>query len=159
MRKQTMKHKALLVLAASGLYGMLAASLDAQTGPSHRFDIPFEFSVNGRTMPAAQYTVVPDGRSGLVHLQSGDGRESLFAMTYNAGLSATTGEAELTFRRYGEQYILKQISDGGGNPVRELCKSQGESEVVETASSRPAQTVTLTALRVSRQAAHQARSK
>jgi hypothetical protein len=143
-----MTRKALLVLAVSSFYGILTAPLGAQSQrPVGRFDVPFEFSVNRKTMPAGKYTVRVDAVDGAVQIQSAgnpDGKQRLLAMTFPAGI-AVGDQPRLTFHRYGDKYFLARISPAVGFPIRGLSVTPAEREVARSAS--PAlQTVTLAAL-------------
>lgn len=144
-----MTRKALLVLAVSSFYGILTAPLGAQSQrPVGRFDVPFEFSVNGKTLPAGKYTVGVDAVDGAVQIQSdgnaGGKRKSLLAMTLPAG-NAAGDQPKLTFHRYGNQYFLARISPAAGFPIRGLSVTPAEREVARSASAA-LQTVTLAAL-------------
>ena len=147
-----MKRKALLVLAVSSLCGILTAPLGAQTADTTgRFDIPFQFHVNGKTMPAGQYTVSVRPVSGLLEIESeGAHRQTAFSATFQVGNSVSNqakceSQARLTFHRYGDQYFLVQISPAWGYPIRGLSMSPAEREAAKALSSGPRQAVSLAA--------------
>jgi len=150
-RRKNMTRKALLILAVSSLCGILTAPLSAQTAqPMSRFDIPFQFTVNGRTMPAGEYTVAVRTFDGLVEIDSkGAHHRGAFSVTYPAG-NAVSDQAVLTFHRYGNKYFLARISQPGGYAIRGLAVSPAESETAKAPSSVPLQTVTLAALSAGR---------
>ena len=113
-----------------------------------RYDVPFAFSVSGKTLPAGEYRISPDQNStGLVLISSTDGRTT-FAMTHNGVASASTAQPTLVFHRYGNQYFLARISAGEGTAaVMDLPTSKAEREAVTIASNRTVETVTLVAMR------------
>lgn len=142
-----MKRKALLVLAVSSLCGILTAPLSAQTAhPMGRFDIPFQFTVNGKSMPAGEYTVGVRTFDGMVEIESkGAHHRGAFSMTYPAG-NAVSNQAMLTFHRYGNKYFLARVSRPGENAIRGLAVSPAEREAAQAPSSGPLKTVALAAL-------------
>ncbi|MGO9241375.1 MAG: hypothetical protein ACLQBJ_11250 [Bryobacteraceae bacterium] len=140
--------RTLLVFVISSLCGIMTASLGAQSLPT-RFNVPFEFAVGGKTLPAGEYEVVlGSNRNGLVEIQSADGHSTLFTMTHGGAASASSEKPALVFHRYGNQYFLEQFSTGEGQaPVLELPSTKAEREAVKIASSRQVETVTLVATR------------
>jgi hypothetical protein len=142
-----MKHKALLVFTVSSLCGILAAPLGAQSMSSPlQANIPFDFAVRGKTLPAGTYTVVGLPAAGLVQVrQSSGAHESVYFNTIDSKMSAAGDQPALAFRRYGNQYFLAEISRGDGNLVLGLPASRAERELIRTASSH---LVTLAALRI-----------
>jgi hypothetical protein len=145
-----MKRKALLFFTASSLCGILAAPLGAQSISSPlQANIPFEFAVSGRTMPAGTYKVVGLPVAGLVQVcQANDPHESVYFNAIDSKTSAADAQPTLAFRRYGNQYFLAEISRGEGKLVLGLPVSRAERELAKTASSHPVQAVTLAAVRV-----------
>ncbi len=143
-----MRLRTLLVFVISSLCGIMTASLGAQSLPT-RFNVPFEFAVGAKTLPAGDYKVVlGSNRNGLVEIQSADGHSTLFTLTHNADAGAPGAEPTLIFHRYGDQYFLEQFSTGEGQaPVLELPSSKAEREAAKIASSRQVETVTLVATR------------
>jgi hypothetical protein len=146
-----MQRKLLLLLAVSSLGGILTAPLGAQSLSSPlQANIPFEFAVGGRTMPAGEYTIVRSSVRGLVQLvRSGGSHESGYVNMVDEKISALGDQPMLAFRRYGSQYFLARVSSGAGTPILRLPASRAEREATKTAS-RPVQTVTLAAVLVRR---------
>jgi hypothetical protein len=138
----------LLVIGVSTLCGILTVSLGAQSLPT-RFNVPFEFSVSGKTtMPAGEYSVRTLDGNGLLEIQAADGGKTAFTLTHNGGTSALRDSAKLAFHRYGKQYFLAEYSERGSqNECYELPESKAEREAVKIASARTLETVTLVAMR------------
>ncbi len=119
MKKQI--SNALLGLLAAVV---LAAGVRAQTvNAAVRINVPFDFVVGQKQMPAGKYTVrrvKSDAEQALV-IQREDGRAAALVLT-------TTGDAgprsaSLAFRQVGERYFLAAVSMPGTASVRELPKS------------------------------------
>ena len=95
-----MKRKAWLALAVLSLCGTLTAPLGAQSRREMlTVNIPFEFTVSGKAMPAGEY-VVAFPLSGLLRIsQSAGGHQSVSVLGYLKDMSASGDNGELTFHR------------------------------------------------------------
>jgi hypothetical protein len=85
----------------------LAVSAHAQNSQAIRADIPFAFTVNGRTLPAGTYRI--DSASGnriVWKLQSTEARSRLFVLANTLSGNLNAGHVQLTFHRYGTQNYL-----------------------------------------------------
>jgi hypothetical protein len=99
-------------------------------------DIPFDFQITGKTLPAGQYNVhLSDGRQMLVFQNTATGRSTLaLAYAYKSGMPETP---VLKFRQNGDRYTLESawfagvtggFSPLGGKPDR----ANGERGIVAT---------------------------
>ncbi|MBL8190427.1 MAG: hypothetical protein JNK38_20590, partial [Acidobacteria bacterium] len=86
-------------------------------------DIPFDFNVGGKTLPAGKYTVAKGTTQGLLIIQDSEKGASagVIAQTSTANMD---GKATLQFRRYGNQYFLASVSDG--NNTNEIPVTKAE---------------------------------
>ncbi len=126
-----MKHNLCMVLAISvlGLFG--AASLEAQALPSAvRVDIPFEFGVGGKTLPAGSYTLL-FRPSGIVNFLPADGSNGSVALATKGGSGDRRSGPVLIFNRYGEQRFLAQVA--GGSESLKFGKSRAEKDAAKAA--------------------------
>jgi hypothetical protein len=140
-----MKQKAWPILVLLSACGISAAPLRAQSMPI-ACNIPFEFSIVGKTMPAGEYQL-SSPRSAFVRITRVTG-DSAFSLAYPLGVSASGEQPKLTFNRYGDQYFLKTVTLGEGRQILQFPASQTEQEAARTASSREVRTVTLAALMI-----------
>ena len=103
--------RAIRVLIASLFLGtaLLAGAQDVV-----RVQVPFDFHVNGQTLPAGTYTVrrVYDHDNVLLRISGGHDAASATFLT-NLADSAHPGAA-LAFRRYGDAYFLSGITNESG---------------------------------------------
>ena len=107
MKRQAYKLMALLVLV-----GSVALAAQAQTSGRTRLiaNVPFQFNVGEKTMPAGEYTVIqvnPSSDQAVLQLRSKDGSRTVMIQTSNVTGKASES-ARLVFNRYGSQYFFSQ---------------------------------------------------
>jgi hypothetical protein len=94
-------------------------------------DVPFEFIVNGSTLPPGQYTIqsfgTADGRTLL--LRSPDKNEKASVNSIDVEAMKSARDTKLIFHRYGNRYFLSQVWVAGNDRGHELPKSHRESEL------------------------------
>ena len=140
-----MKTKVLATLALSILVGSLAAPLSAQT-ITLKANIPFQFVVEGKTMPAGEY-LLQKGSSLFVSLQSFGADSAVMSPVISSGIldSGNRSEAKLYFHRYGDQYFLSGICDGYIDKVLVIPESHTERELAKNAALGQAESVVVLA--------------
>ena len=96
-------------------------------------DIPFEFIVNGSTLPAGQYTIQSFGSADGRTLLVGNTGAHQTAITNAIGIESrkVSGETKLMFHRYGNRYFLTQVWVAGSEHGQELPRSHRESELAK----------------------------
>ena len=115
------------ILAASGM------SVRAATTEELRCQIPFGFTVNGKTLPPGAHHVDVDVAQGMVELR--DMSHGAFALGVALD-DPRTPETKLVFHRYGDQYVLREVWTGGGLG-RELPEPRLERALAEGAAGKP----------------------
>lgn len=104
--------------------------------------IPFEFSVDYKTMPAGEYVLqtVATAGNGLL-IQSVDGNSSTLRPSEAIERLHDRANARLVFHRYGQRYFLAEVWSGGDTAGRQLTKSRDEIDLEreESNSSRSEQ--------------------
>jgi hypothetical protein len=123
-----MKKQAGSILAMSSLVVMLAVA-SARAGSSTRIeaDVPFDFMLAGKTLPAGTYSISED-RAGVLRIRSMDHRSSAAVLTDTVRGRSRNNAAVLVFTRYGDQCFLAEAWFGIGGGV-ELSKSRKELEL------------------------------
>ena len=94
-------------------------------------NIPFEFSVGDKTMPAGEYTVRctnPASDMKVLQLRSSDGRASIMVRT-NSVIGKTQEDAKLVFNRYGDHYFFAQAWLPADNIGMQASKSRNEKQI------------------------------
>ena len=129
-----MSRQTLRVFTVLGALLLAAVSINAQTERTQVTNIPFNFNVGNKTLPAGDYVVKPNrrGNDGAWLVQSKDGRDSVLVNTRSMQASKTQKMTKLVFNKYGEQYFLSQIWTDGSDSGRELPMRRQERELEKT---------------------------
>ena len=146
MKKQTYTMIALLVLV-----GSMAVAAQAQTSGRTQLiaNIPFQFNVGNKTLPAGEYSVRqvnPDSDCGVLLLSSRDGNASAMIQVGSV-IGKAPETAKLTFHRYGNKYFFAQAWIDGDNTGMQALRSKAERAAEnELAGRQPkAETIALRA--------------
>lgn len=133
MRKQTFR-----VFTILGALLLTAMSVHAQSQRSQVTNIPFNFVVGHKTLPAGDYVVKPNrrGSDNAWLVQSTDGHESVLFTTRSIQTSKSQKKTKLIFNKYGDQYFLSQIWLDGNNSGRELVRRKLERELEKSIARR-----------------------
>ena len=144
-----MKRQALSLTCLLSLL-LVAGSAIAQSGEV-RSNVPFDFTVEGKTVPAGAYTIGKLGRSGeTLLLGSQDGKMHMVISSNAAQNLAGANKTKLVFNRYKDQYFLSEIWVQGSTSGRQIPKSKREKELakeVALASVAPERVEIVAALR------------
>ena len=123
-------------LAAAGAVSAQSVTLQAK--------IPFSFAVNGKTLPAGEYSVYQGGSPGTMIIQGTDHKVGAVTIVRPPSKpSARVETARLVFNGYGDKYFLSQVwtDDGQGS---QLPVTRPEHELIVAAGAHrihPNQTV------------------
>jgi len=129
-----MKKQLSVAFAAVVLVLAISAPLAAQSWHLTA-NIPFEFTVAGKVLPAGSYAIQNSNDGSVVTLQSADTGASALVLTQRAPeYSQDRSVATLTFNRYGDTYFLSQIWNGFTGSGRELAPGKTERELSRTSS-------------------------
>lgn len=93
-----------------------------------KVEIPFDFSIRDKTLPAGVYRVERIFQDALL-IRSEDRQEVCVSLTMPVRAKEIPETGRLLFRRYGETYFLFQIWEPGSNDGREFVKSGAERSV------------------------------
>jgi len=97
-------------------------------------EIPFDFSVGNKVMPAGQYTISvlnPGSGQKLLRISRPDGHQAVILRTTPVWSSAKN-QGTLVFHRYGNQYFLSQIWGPAENYGMEAPASKEERAIART---------------------------
>ena len=147
-----MKKFVSLVAAGCLLSLLVVGSARAQEpGTSIRVQIPFDFTVRGRTLPAGEYEVrrINDEPIGLLLSNMHDKHDNVVFETEPKIERSTPRRDELIFTRYGDSYFLSEIETAGEQTGEELSPSHRERELrreMMTRNQAAPETVTVAAL-------------
>lgn len=139
-----MKKQVSMIIATLGFLVVImtsAVSVNAQSGRIvGRADIPFDFTVNNRTLSAGQYLVETASSNGMdmLRVRSATNASSVMFLTHSVQSSAAPDTGKLVFHRYGNQYFLSQVWTLGssiGGEARE-CRMERTLRRAQQTSDR-----------------------
>ncbi len=130
------------LLLLSGL--TMAQSL---TSTSVVAQVPFDFVVNNKIIPAGECVVKAAGLDGqILTIRNFDARKSALAPSSHAEAAQAADSTVLVFKQYGGQYFLSGIRIEGSNWTYELPESRAEVEL-RAANAHASQTTLLASLK------------
>jgi hypothetical protein len=127
MSKQILKSLTMLALIVGLALAATVKSANAQiTSHAVTADIPFDFIVGNKTLPAGRYTVssaTSDGEG--LRIRSVDGKSAAFRLSNLVVEKSQKWNARMVFHRYGQQYFMAQVwsGDSYGRQLRP-CKRE-----------------------------------
>jgi hypothetical protein len=148
MKKQMFKFFAMIILVIMVAFVSALASASAQT-PGHNLtvNVPFEFSVGDKTMPAGSYNISRLNSDGTaLRILNRDNYQSASRLTQAVQASQPRENSVLVFKRYGDRYFLAQVWLGGEREGREMLKSGGEKMIDREIARNDEQPETVTVI-------------
>lgn len=131
MKKEFLKGLTMLLGIVALAFVTAVASNAQSANKADRLvaNIPFEFSVDYKTMPAGEYSVQTVATAGdSLLIQSADGKTSALRPS-EASERLKKVTARLVFHRYGQRYFLAEVWSGGDAAGRKLMKSRDELDI------------------------------
>ena len=128
MKRELLKGFTMLALIVTVALATAVASANAQsTARKVVANVPFEFSVGYKALPAGEYSVqtIASAGDGLL-IQSADGKISALRLSDATSRIKDKSPARLVFHRYGERYFLAEVWNGVDNIGRRLLMSEEE---------------------------------
>ena len=124
-----MKRQAFSLISLLSLL-LLAGSAIAQT-VRVRANVPFNFTVGNKTLPAGMYSIRTIGDRGMTTLlvQAQDGHSSIMTNSNAAENLKPADKSKLVFNRYRDQYFLSEIWVAGVSRGHRLPKTSREKEL------------------------------
>ena len=122
----------------------MIAALAASTSFAETYyaNVPFNFVLKNKTLPAGTYLLDSAAASGVVMIRSDDRKIAIAAI--GSGLTSENRgqEGKLVFHRYGNRYFLEQVWTRGG-AGHQLPQSAQERELKAQRRSPASETVAL----------------
>ena len=128
MKKQIVKGFSMVVL----VIGLAAVTAVVSAGQSKLVDtnIPFDFVVGDKVLPAGQYTMRGLGIVGeAILISQKDAKASVIRLTNVLQSNSKSTQARLVFHRYGQRYFLAEVWSGGDSAGRKLFRSRQERAI------------------------------
>lgn len=109
--------------------------------------VPFEFMVNNKYVPAGQCVVqrAYENNNQILIVRSDKGKVGVFVMATNATTKRVATSYALVFRKYGDLRVLAGVKIAGSNATYELPKSKAELELA--GNTVPTEEILLASLR------------
>ncbi|MEP6636432.1 MAG: hypothetical protein ABJB97_06875 [Acidobacteriota bacterium] len=129
MKKEFIKGLSMLMLIVGLAFVTAIATANGQT--SHRLvtDIPFQFVVGDKALPAGRYEVRQLTMGGQVlAIADPSTKISIVRLTNQISANKSNTQARLVFHRYGERYFLAEVWDGE-SPGKRLQSSRQERAI------------------------------
>ncbi len=119
----------MLTLIVAVAFVTAVASANGQSRPVVA-NIPFEFSVGDKALPAGQYTVRAISENGdALAVQNRRSAKTAIRLSNSIEASRASQQTKLVFHRYGPRYFLAEVWVSGEKTGRQLLKSKEESTI------------------------------
>jgi hypothetical protein len=112
------------IFAALACTGLHAQIVDM------RAEIPFDFHVGAKLMPAGEY-VVHEAGTVLWLRDTASGGPAVAVITIAASSLEPSGAARLDFNQYGSEYVLTDVWNSGGLDGRQLILTARQKELAK----------------------------
>jgi len=110
----------------------LAASAKAQSGSGLRANVPFDFTVAGKSFAAGHYSITRASQTSgdlVLDINSLDQHARAFPITTRLQTQTPRDQSVLIFHRYGDEYFLAQVWAAGSTTGRAFTKSRRERQL------------------------------
>jgi hypothetical protein len=119
-----------------GLGFLLAVSAAQAQEPRVKANIPFDFVVADRVMPAGEYEVSQLGATGqAIAILSEDRKSAAMTVTSACASSGPSKSSKLVFHAIGGRYFLSQIWVEGYDQGRQFRESKAERELAKNGTA------------------------
>ena len=113
------------VLAMAAVIGVLAA-ISAQAGVAVKANVPFDFVVADRHLPAGEYWF-ENQAPGVLRIYSDDMKRTVLTH-YRPAWQKASGPGKLIFQRHGSQHYLQSVDSAAAGIAAALPQSRAEKE-------------------------------
>jgi hypothetical protein len=128
MKKEILKGLSMLTLIVGLAFVTAVVSANGQTQIVS--DVPFNFVVGEKTMPAGQYSVtqLTAGSSALLIAEK-NAKSSSIRLATDLEPKRSKTQARMVFHRYGQNYFLAEVWKGGDSFGKKLQRSRQERAI------------------------------
>jgi hypothetical protein len=124
-----MKRQALSLISLLSLL-LVAGLAIAQTGHV-RANVPFNFTVGSKTLPAGTYDIRASSGPEVLLVQAQGGGSSIIVVSNATESLKGADKTKLVFNRYRDHYFLTEIWVKGATLGRQLPKTSREKELAK----------------------------
>jgi len=110
---------------------IFAGKASAQIDGDLDADIPFQFHVGTKELPAGKYRVhvLDEGTLRIMEITSADGSTSALFQVQESDAKSAPAQSELIFNKYGDNYFLSKLYDEGDPSGSEVIESRYEKQI------------------------------
>ena len=143
-----MTKRMLVIVAVSILMAIAVTPLAAQT-LTLTANIPFEFIMAGKTMPAGQYEVARSFSTPMIVLRGIEQRTGALSIVLREPVASKNPAADtrLVFNRYGDHYFLHEVVNAYASLAYTLPETHAEHEMAKVATVQPTEVLAVLARR------------
>jgi len=118
---------------------MTVSSVFAQSDRQTVVNIPFNFTVGGKALPAGKYLIRRNRRDSetVWVIQAKDGGETAMLLTRPVQSKDNQDVAKFVFRQYDDLYILTEFWTAGTNSGREIQVTDQERALTKALAVKP----------------------
>lgn len=129
MKREILKGFTMLTLIVALSFVTAVASANGQSRAVVA-NIPFEFSVGDKALPAGEYTVrAATENSNALAVQNKQSAKSAIRLSISIQKFQESEKTRLVFHRYGPRYFLSEVWVEGEKIGRQLLKTKEESTI------------------------------
>jgi len=133
MKKAVVKRLAQISVLAVITMIAASAAVKAQNLENRLIaNIPFDFTVNNKKLPAGEYSVYraqPNNGDLVLQIAGADRQHILSGITFGISTPIPRKEGTLVFHRYGDEYFLSEVWPAGANSGRAFRQSRNERAI------------------------------
>jgi hypothetical protein len=113
--------------------GLLLAVSAAQAQETRvKANIPFDFVVGNKVLPAGEYMVVSEGSTNhVIVIRSDDTKSAILSLTLSCSSLNPSDKTKLVFHTLAGRYFLSQVWMQGNDRGQELQKSSAEVQLAK----------------------------
>jgi len=110
---------------------IFAGKASAQIEGDLDAEIPFQFHVGTRELPAGKYRIhlLDEGSLRVMEISSTAGSTSALFQVLESDTKSAPAQSELIFNKYGDNYFLSKLYDEGNPSGSELIESRYEKQL------------------------------
>lgn len=142
--------KANILRRAAGIFSILvllaalAANFKAYAASSSTtvFNVPFDFVVAGKMLPAGEYLVVRSTlySKDILSLRRLNDNEGVYVLTLTVESNRAQKDSKLVFNHYQDQYFLSEFWTSGEATGRKVLRSEKEKSLARDVEKAGAKT-------------------
>lgn len=129
MKRQMIKGLTMVMMVATIALVTAVVSAKAQSSLGVKANVPFDFVVGDKTLPAGVITIRSTENSPALSIKNSQAAIATYRLSTPMKAKTDNLNARLVFHRYGQNYFLREIWEGGASTGRQLRESKQERAI------------------------------